>query len=82
MWSPGEFCRNCWVRMLDYTKPGCYSILDYNPKIPNKIYGSYQKIPNIQEPNSYFYTRFQAKLRMLGNHTFHSGLNIGAGIPI
>ena len=28
---------------------------------------------------SYFYTRLQTKLRMLGNHTFHSGLNTGAG---
>ena len=51
MWSPGEFCRNCWVGMLDYTKPGCYSILDYAPKIPIKLI---RFPPNdTQEPNSH-----------------------------
>lgn len=51
MWSPGEFCRSCQMGMLDYTKPGCYSILDYAPKIPIKLISF---PPNdTQEPNSY-----------------------------
>ena len=37
--------------MLDYTKPGCYSILDYAPKIPIKLISF---PPNdTQEPNSH-----------------------------
>ena len=80
MWSPGEFCRNCWVGMLDYPKPGCHSILDYAPKIPTKLI---RFPPNDTQYTrtklSYFYTRLQTKLRMLGNHTFHSGLKRGAG---
>ena len=41
--------------MLDYTKPGCYSILDYAPKIPIKLISF---PPNdTQEPNSYISIR-------------------------
>ena len=80
MWSPGEFCRNCWVGMLDYTKSGCYSILDYAPKIPIKLISFPPNDTQYTRTKlSYFYTRLQTKLRMLGNHTFHSGLNTGAG---
>lgn len=80
MWSPGEFCRNCWVGMLDYTKPGCYSILDYAPKIPIKLISFPPNDTQYARTKlSYFYTRLQTKLHMLGNHTFHSGLNTGAG---
>ena len=80
MWSPGEFCRNCWVGMLDYPKPGCYSILDYAPKIPIKLISFPPNDTQYTRTKlSYFYTRLQTKLHMLGNHTFHSGLNTGAG---
>ena len=80
MWSPWEFCRNCWVGMLDYPKPGCYSILDYAPKIPIKLISFRPNDTQCTRTKlSYFYTRLQTKLRMLGNHTFHSGLNTGAG---
>ena len=80
MWSPGEFFRNCWVGMLDYTKPGCYSILDYAPKIPIKLISFPPNDTQYTRTKlSYFYTRLQTKLHMLGNHTFHSGLNTGAG---
>lgn len=79
MWSPGELCRNCWVGMLDYAKPGCYSILDYAPKIPIKLISFPPNDTQYTRTKlSSFYTRLQTKLRMLGNHTFHSGLNTGA----